>query len=186
VNTVTGYGWAIEPIWVGEQDPCWGGNQAKFSTNTSTAFSEGETEAGEARSALSSEGFNPGTSGNTSIVYDLENYTQTTACIAAAQHFVEGWDTILASAPSQVAGVYGSTCASDLAALTGSPTPHFIWGAQWDGDPNTNDMGCNLAGKWTNSQRLKQYVSEHNETWPEAGGVELYIDTDNANGPVYY
>lgn len=182
VSSVTSMGWGIEPIWVGPQDPCWGGSGSMFSTNTSTAYSQGEGTAENAISALANDGFNPSSSGNDAIVYDLEAYNTTGTCVAAAQAFIAGWDYILGLPSSQVYGTYGSSCASDLQSLTSSnPIPKFIWGADWDNNPNTSVIAC--VSSWTNSQRLKQYWDNIYQTF---GGVQLHIDQDSANGPVYF
>lgn len=185
VNTVTGQGWNIEPLWAGPQDPCFTGGGALFSTNTTTAFNQGETQASDAVTALSNDGFDPSVNGNTTIVYDLEGYSNGSGCIAAAQAFIKGWDTYLAVSPSQVSGVYGaaeSTYTSYIQDLTGSPDPRFIWGADYDDNPSTTDLYGIPTGDWDNNQRLKQY--EGNQT-PTYGGVELLVDYDNADGPIF-
>jgi hypothetical protein len=187
VKTVSGQGWYIEPLWVGPQDPCWGNGGAEFPLNNATAdFNQGETQAADAYSALSNDGFSPTTSGNTTIVYDLEGYSNGTGCIAAAQAFIKGWDTELGYAPSQVVGVYGaaeSTYTSYIQDLTGSPDPQFIWGADYDSNPSTTDLYGIPAGDWDNNQRLKQYEGDQR---PNYGGVSLLVDVDNADGPAFH
>jgi Domain of unknown function (DUF1906) len=183
VNTVIAQGWGIEPIYVGLQDPCWTNGTLWFSSNASTAFTQGETQAASAKSGLAGIGMSTSTAGNDAVVFDMEGYINSGACLAAEESFVEGWDTTLASSPSQVHGIYGSTESSYLGAITGSPEPNFIWGADADGDSNTADMPGVPAGDWATNSRLKQYTSTHLETH---GGVTLSIDNDNADGPVYY
>lgn len=183
VNTVADYGWAFVPIWVGPQDPCWALTGTKFSSNASTAYTQGNNEAFSAYSELSSLGMQPNIAGNDEVTYDMEGYTGTAACIAAEQSFVEGWNSVLQVSPNQVEGVYGSTESSYLSSLTGSPASNFIWGADADNNPNTSVMLGVPAGDWSNHQRLKQYTVGHYETY---GGVRLSIDSDNADGPLYY
>lgn len=182
VTTVSSQGWRLEPIWVGAQSACWGGSGTKFSNDPSTAYTQGQNEANGAYNALANLGFSPNINNNTPVVLDLEAFSQTSACITAAQQFVKGWDANLAVAPTQASGVYGSTSGSNLTAFTGAPPPAFIWGARWDGNPDTNVLDPVPSGDWSNQQRLKQYQGGHNETW---GGTTLNIDSDNANGPVY-
>lgn len=185
VGTVTSQGWALSPIWVGPQDPCWTGGST-FSSDASTAFSQGEQQASLARAALQNEGFNPNQANNDTIEYDMEGFNNKYSyCIPAEQAFIKGWDQGLGSSPGQVFGVYGSTCSSYLEDLTGSPAPDYIFGADQDGNPSTTDMACVPSGDWYNQQRLKQYEGSHDETYP-TGGVSLYIDSDNANGPLYW
>lgn len=100
---------------------------------------------------------------------------------AAANSYIQGWVDQLHVPSPQVAGVYGSTCASGLdnyASL--NPFPDFIWGASYDNNQSTSVMPCVNSGHWWAQQRLKQYVGPHDETW---GGVTLNIDTDCSNGP---
>ena len=85
--------------------------------------------------------------------------------------------------PSQVSGVYGSSDGSDISALTGSPAPNFIWGADWDNNPDTSILPPIPSAAWSGGHRLKQYAAPHGETY---GGVGINIDGDNANGPLYY
>jgi hypothetical protein len=183
VTAVSAQGWDLQPIWVGRQDPCApAGAGSKFSTNTTTAYNQGRGEASAAFNALNALGFAARVNRNTTVVLDLEAFTHTAACVAAAKAFVRGWDSRLAPVPTQVSGVYGSSGGSDLAALTGAPVPAFIWGAIWDGSSNTAVMPPVPARYWSAHQRLKQFRGGHTETW---GGVSVSIDSDSANGPVY-
>lgn len=185
VNAVLTQGWDIEPIYVGLQDPCWTNGSDDFSSNTSTAFSQGESQASAAKTALNSIGMSTSTAGNDAVVFDMEGYVNSGACLAAEESFVEGWDTTLSASPSQVHGIYGSTASSFLSDLTTSPAPSFIWGALYETPPNssTADLPPVPSGDWANNQRLKQYEGTHTETY---GGVGLSIDNDNADGPMYY
>jgi hypothetical protein len=175
VSQVAAQGWALLPLWVGPQNPCLNGFD-HFSTNTSTAYTQGQNEAKAAYQAL----VNLGMSGNSPIIYDMEaGGSNTSACIAATKSFVQGWVNQLAVAPAQPSGVYTSTCAGfldDFASL--SPPPTFIDGADYDGVISTSSLPCVSSSHWRNHQRHKQYAGGHNETW---NGVTLNIDNTCSN-----
>jgi hypothetical protein len=177
VSAVTTQGWHLLPLWVGPQNPCVPGYD-HFSTNTSTAYSQGQAQAVSAYNALVALGI----SSNAPVIYDLETGgTSTSACISATESFVQGWVNQLHVAPAQSAGVYTSTCGGfmdDFATL--SPPPDFIDGASWDGNPSTSTMSCVSSGHWVDHQRHKQYEGGHNETW---NGVTLNVDSTCSNAP---
>lgn len=182
LNNVRNQGWNFEFIWVGPQPPC-SGYRVTFSSNPSTAYSQGQNEAISAYDQLLNLGVTNNAL-NTALVYDLE--TAPSSCQSATNSFIQGWIDQLHVSPAQVAGVYGSVCGSSLQSYAGlSHPPNFIWGAYYDGNPSTSDLsagGCGVpSGDWTNHQRLKQYNNSHNETW---NGVTLSVDDDCANGPV--
>ncbi|MES2391732.1 MAG: glycoside hydrolase domain-containing protein, partial [Acidobacteriota bacterium] len=104
-STILGMGFEIMPIWVGPQAP---GNGSKFSflmsTDTTTAFNQGVTEADSAIAAMTDRGMGQGSS----IIYDIEAYPYTVAAnVAGTQAFLEGWNTEL-HAKGYIAGVYSS------------------------------------------------------------------------------
>lgn len=177
VTSVTSQGWHLLPLWVGPQDPCVPGYD-HFSSNTSTAQSQGETQALDAYNAMTALGIG----GNSPIIYDLETGgTTTTACINATKAFVLGWTEQMHQAPAQPAGVYTSTCAGFLDDFAANSTPpDFIDGADWDGDLSTSDLSCVASNHWTQHQRHKQYEGGHNVTY---NGVTLNVDSDCSNGP---
>lgn len=179
LNTTYGQGWRFAPLWVGPQAPCTT-YYNRFSSNTSTAFQQGKNEAISAWYALVNLGFGSNAA-QTPIYYDLENYSPPAApgwCQTAVSYFIAGWVSQLHIIPAQVAGVYGSTCASYLNNLaTISPPPDDIWGG--DGSSHTSSMSCINSGYWTQSQRLEQYSGGHVESY---GGVAINIDNDCANG----
>lgn len=182
VSTVLDQGWALMPIWVGRQLPCSGFNH-RFSYHTSTAYSQGASEAASAYKAVLDLGF----VSDTPIAYDMEatSNTITSSCIAAAKSFIQGWDDYLAVEPAQHSGYYGSVCTPSINNFANiQRPPDFIWGAWYQDppDPSTNNLKCVSSGNWADHQRHKQYRNTHSQTW---NGVTLSVDSDNADGPVY-
>ncbi|WP_432838646.1 DUF1906 domain-containing protein [Dactylosporangium sp. CA-092794] len=174
-------GWKLLPIWVGPQAPC-SGFPSRFSTDPSTAYSQGFTEASKAYNRLIELGLDVS---GTPVIYDLEGFdTSNSACVNAVKQFVSGWVADLHLAPAQKAGVYGSACSSSLSTFRSLPNPpDFIDAAQWDDNPSTAALSpCIPAAAWSNRQRHKQYRGDHNETW---NGVTLNVDNDCSDGPVY-
>jgi hypothetical protein len=180
-STTRGYGWHFMPLWVGPQAPCTSFGNV-FSTNTSTAYSQGMSQENSMANAMRAWGMS---ATGAPVIYDLEGYnTSDGTCVNAAKSFIAGWDHDARISPTQVPGVYGSTCGSDLTAFAslGSDVPSFIDGADYDGNKNTTAMLCVPSGDWVYSQRLKQYQGDHYETW---NGVTVSVDSDCANGPMY-
>lgn len=181
-NGAANFKWGLMPIWVGLQAPCTpAGKYYVFSYNTTTAYNQGSSEANAAFSAALALDFTT----TTPLVFDLEAWdTGNSSCVAAVKAFVRGWVDFLHAGTPEKAGVYGSTCGSGLDKLWGlSPTPDWIWGALWDGNPSTSHLGtCVATTHWTTHQRHKQYAGSHNETW---NGQTLNVDSDCANGPMF-
>lgn len=174
--------WRLLPIWVGPQNPCEPGFGNYISLNTSTAYSQGQSEA------IAAYNMWVGTLGqnsNTPIDYDMEftGGTITSGCLAAIRSFMQGWVVQLHVAPAQIAGVYTSTCGGEINtfASIGNP-PDFIDGASYDGDKSTSDLPCVPSGNWVFQQRHKQYAGGHNETW---NGSTINVDSRCANSYVY-
>src|ERR1700735_1392655 len=67
VSSVTAQGWHLLPIWVGPQNPRVSGFD-HFSTDTSTAYSQGESEAEKVYNAMTALGM----ASNSPVIYDLE------------------------------------------------------------------------------------------------------------------
>jgi hypothetical protein len=175
-------GWLFQFIWVGPQAPCTG-YRVTFSSDPATAYWQGRSEGDAAFRRLVSLGVANGAAGSP-LVYDLEAFSISSCpnVLAAVSAFVQGWVDQLHLNPPQLAGVYGSTCASSLQTYAGGhPPPDFIWGASWDGNQATSAMPCVSPSSWASHQRLKQYRGGHHETW---NGVTLNIDSDCANGPL--
>jgi len=182
LNDVRNQGWNFEFIWVGPQSPCTS-YRYTFSSNPSTAYTQGQNEASSAWTTLTNLGITNGAL-HTAIVYDLES--SPSGCQSATNSFIQGWINELHISPAQVAGVYGSVCGSSLQSYASlNPPPDFIWGAYYDGNSSTSDLwagSCGVpSGDWVYHQRLKQYNNTHYETW---NGVTLSVDDDCANGPV--
>jgi hypothetical protein len=173
--------WKLLPIWVGPQDPCQPGFGSYISTNTSTAFTQGQNEAISAYDAW----INLGQNSDTPIVYDMEasGGTITSTCLAAIRSFVNGWVSQLHVPPAQKGGVYTSTCGGDLSTFaTIANPPDFVFGAAWGNGKSTSSMPCVPSSDWVNQQRHKQYQGGHNETW---NGSTINVDSDCANSWVY-
>ncbi len=173
-------GWDLLPVWVGPQNPCTPGQAAYFSTNTTTAYSQGKAQALAAYAAwkkLSSVA-------NVPIDYDLEaSGTDSTTCRNAAKAFVNGWVTQLHVAPAQKAGLYSSSCAGYLSDFRYiAHYPDFIDAADWDNSASVGGISCVPSNYWWNHQRHKQYRGGHNATY---NGVTLNIDSRCSDGPVY-
>jgi Rv2525c-like, glycoside hydrolase-like domain len=124
------------------------------------------------------------------VVDDIEAVNP--AYLSAVDSYVQGWDTYMHQCcPTQLAGIYGSVCGSDLQAFASvHPDPDFIWGADPSsatGNTTATDLwyppgNCGVAnGYWYYSQRFRQYNSTHNETH---NGTTLSVDDDCADGPI--
>lgn len=185
LNTVRGQGWNFEFIWFGLQPPGTGYAHT-FSTIPATAFTQGENEAVSAVIALKNDGVTNDAQ-STPIVFDLDSGNSKYQ--SAVNSFIEGWVTYMHQCcATQLAGVYGSVCGSNLQPLASiTPVPDFIWGAWYNGIPSTKNLwtgSCGVpSGAWTSNQRLKQYTNTHQEFWPTSHGTPLNIDNDCADGP---
>ena len=105
------------------------------------------------------------------------------SCQTVVNSFVRGWTSRLESkASGELAGLYGSSCGSHLDAFYGMTyRPDWIWGGDWDSDPNAQSIACVSSSHWTGYTRHKQYRGGHNETY---NNVTLPVDSDCAYGPV--
>ena len=182
LSTLYGQGWQFEFIWVGLQPPCTT-YAHRFSSNTSTAFNQGKSEA---ISAVNTLILNLGVTNPaqyTALVFDLD--AAPSSCQAATNAFINGWDYQLGTSPAQSYGVYGGVCSSSLQSYANiTYVPAFVWGGLWDGNKSTKGLwdstnNCGVtSGSWIYNQRLKQWKGPHNETW---NGVTLNVDDDCAN-----
>jgi hypothetical protein len=175
VTSIFHQGWHIIPTWVGPQAPC-AGFARSISTNTTTAFNEGVSEATSAISAADALGLS-----GSIIYFDMEHYDNTNSgCQAAVDSFISGWSHKLRSSGFR-AGVYGSPF--DMAAgwATVANVPDDVWIADWNGSTSTINISPLSNTLWVHCQRLHQYRGGHNETW---GGITFNIDNDSENGQV--
>jgi hypothetical protein len=180
ISALVAQGWQIMPLWVGPQASC-SSFPHRMSSNATTAFEQGKTEAHSSYLRLQSLGMSVD---NTPVIYDLENYdTTNTTCLNAAKAFIRGWVTQAHVPTAQKSGVYGSACASGLASFASlSPAPDFITGADWDNVKSVRSMSCVSSSSWTGGRRHKQYRGDHSETW---NGVTISVDNDCSNAPTY-
>ncbi|MGH7935045.1 MAG: glycoside hydrolase domain-containing protein, partial [Candidatus Binataceae bacterium] len=98
VQAVSGQGWDLAPIWVGEQAPCTN-FQTTFDWDPTVASNEGAIEAGVAAAAVGATASGGYGLQNTIIYFDMEhceagatnpnNRSQT--CGAAVVAFLTGW-----------------------------------------------------------------------------------------------
>jgi hypothetical protein len=172
VQTTTGAGWSLLPLYVGLQAPCVAqSGLSKVSTNLTTAANQGVAAAGDAAAKAAGLGLPQGSP----IWFDMEGYSiSNAACTRSVQAFVAAWDDEL-RARGFVPGVYGSAASTirDVGAL---PTPpDLVWIANWNGvesvfgDPHVSDS------LWANHQRVHQYKGGHKETY---GGVTINVDSN--------
>jgi hypothetical protein len=182
VSTEKAAGWDFILIWSDLQDPCWNGaNSQAFSLTQSSAYSQGQTSAGNAEGEVSYLGYGP----TAPIAADIEAYTGNTywvnqyglgACEAAALAYQAGWANEL-SALGYDTETYGSSSGSDIPQYaqgypsSGQNIPQFIFFAEWDNNPNTSSAYI-PSGEWIYNQRIKQYVA--NVTAPQPGGQILF------------
>ena len=178
-------GWKFIPTWVGPQSSCWDNGTPQISLDTTTAYNQGVSEANLAVDRLAELGLTSADKTGSVVYYDLEGYSATTGCRDAAKAFINGWVAQL-HARGNSAGVYGSSCASQLSDFaTITNVPDVLWPAATyisAYDPNaTTNVSCVAGTLWGNHQRIRQYTPGHNQTW---GGVSLNIDSDVIDGVV--
>ena len=173
VSSIFSQGWYLIPTWVGPQASC-STFSSRISTNTTTAFNQGVSEATSAISAANGLGLSASI-----IYYDMENYNSTdTTCKNAVNSFISGWVQKLHSS-GFLAGVYGSATNANSGWATVANVPDDVWIAKWDGRATTLGLTPLPDSLWSHCQRIHQYQGGHNETW---GGVTFNIDSDIENG----
>jgi hypothetical protein len=169
-------GMGLGLFYTGLQDPC-SNISGDFSTDTSTAQSQGEDAAVNAWDEAEDLGF----PGNVYIYYDLEGYnTGDSTCVSAATSYISGWDSEMEGLGGHP-GVYGSVCGSDLTELAGSsPDPQAIWGAWYNtaASTSTASLDCIPNGDWNENQRLVQ--------WSQTGALSTEGNTTLNDSPVDY
>lgn len=179
-------GWKFVPTWVGPQAPC-STFASRMSSNSTTAYSQGISQADLALAAAASLGLTDPAQTSSVIYYDLESYnTSNSSCRSAVQSFMLGWVKEL-NTKSNLAGVYGSPCSSALTDfLNNHYVPDAIWIARWNLNSYSSTAtvwggSCISDSDWANHQRIRQYAGDHDETW---GGVTMQVDSDVLDGIV--
>jgi hypothetical protein len=169
-------GMGLGLFYTGLQDPC-SNIPGEFSTDTSTAHSQGADAAVDAWDEAEDLGF----PGNVYIYDDLEAYnTGDSTCVSAATSYISGWDSELEGLGGHP-GVYGSVCGSDLEELAGSsPDPQAIWGAWYNtaASTSTASLDCIPNDYWDDNQRLVQ--------WSQTGALSTEGNTTLNDSPVDY
>ncbi|HEX5465963.1 MAG TPA: glycoside hydrolase domain-containing protein [Candidatus Limnocylindrales bacterium] len=182
INSAIGQGWALEPFWYGRQMPSSCIRETYPSTislNTTTAYSQGKSEADSANTAAASFGY-----GTFDIIYyDLEATGDSSACIAAAKAFVNGWEYELAYFTAYWGGLYGSSCSSNLSSFASiANVPRAIAPRDVNHDPTgVYGLSCLSDSLWDNEQRIHQLAAMVPLMY---GGHSLVVDEDCAYGPV--
>ena len=182
---VSQQGWDFILTWVGPQSPCFDTVRPKISYDVELANQQGKEQADLALAAAENLGF----SGDKIIYYDLEGYTESSACRNAVDSFLTGWTARLHEQGFK-AGAYGSPCRSYISDWWGNdPLLDDVWIAYWLAPaqyrPDVEVWGdkCGLIDSmWDGQRRLRQYAGDHGETW---GGVSLgSIDSNVLLGEV--
>ena len=202
ITEVLGKGWGLIPIWVGLQSSCVTGcsSCAKMSTNAATAYTQGVAEADSALSAANALGITNGI-----ITYDMEPYTESTACSVPVEQFLSGWVSEMHSASNNtfLAGIYDvHTNVVDFESV--SPLPDEVWiaylhGDAWYNPPLIFEISKYFTSAFWNyqTQAIMQYCQDGSGSgstyycstyggdgpW---GGVKITIDGDVESGPVLY
>ena len=179
-------GWRFIPTWVGPQAPCTTFRN-KFPLDPAAAYAQGVDNANQARAKLLELGLtNP--DGTGSVVYDdLEYFTYSATCSAAARAFVQGWSTRLQEL-GITSGLYASSSnLSQNKIYNLQPPPYAAWIAEWYRVPGYRpdvtvwDVDWLDDMYWSHHQRVFQYSGSHDETW---GGVTINIDNNVLDGLV--
>jgi hypothetical protein len=175
-STTSGQGWTFIPTWVGIQEQY--GDLSL--TSTSTAYSQGVSEADAAANRLSALGFPSG-----SVVYFDFERPHPISTEPYVQAFINGWVSEL-HARGHNAGIYGSYL-SAAAWGSGSVTypPDAIWPYNLNSPLQTvfglcGPTYCLPDTLWPNHQRLRQYKQNVSDS---QNGVTLTVDQDWADGP---
>ena len=181
VNTVSGQGWSLIPIYVGLQAPCTT-QKGVQKMAPAQAAQQGASEADDAVGRAQSYGMLKGSP----IYFDLEAFKQSDqGCVNAVVAYLNAWTREL-HAQGYYSGVYGSaasgmtTLAEAADAQASFAAPDAIWIARWDQQTRTAD-GSVPDSLWSRHQRIKQYQGGHVE---KHGGVAVNIDGDYVDGPV--
>jgi hypothetical protein len=182
ISQLRGQGWYFIPTWVGLQAYCSTGNFYKMSSNTTTAFNQGVTEANSASDAVASLGFT-----GSIIYFDLEAFNMAdTVCVNAARSFISGWTYQLRNR-GNLAGLYAMAY-EIINYATISNVPDGVWMAGGGTNYASYNPAATVWGNryvsdslWYDTQRIYQYTTGHYETH---GSTSMNIDSDVINGIV--
>jgi uncharacterized protein YraI len=174
-------GWGIIPTYVGYQAPCTHRSNATKFTGI-TAATLGTADAADAVLQAQALGLLPGSA----IYGDMEHYSPTdAACRTAVLSYVSAWTKELHGL-GYLAGMYAnlSSGAKHLSEAYIAPAytrPDVLWVARWDGIATLTGWAGIPNAHWSNHQRAKQFLGDHDETY---GGVKINIDSDRFDAPV--
>lgn len=170
---VSQQGWDFILTWVGPQSPCFDTIRPKIFYDVNLANQQGKDQADLAVAAAENLGF----SGDKIIYYDLEGYTESSACRNAVDSFITGWTARLHEKGFK-AGAYGSPCRSFIGDWWGNdPQLDDVWIAYWLLPAEYREFvevfgdKCTVTDEmWDGTRRIRQYAGDHNEIW---NGVSL-------------
>ncbi|MDQ1421625.1 MAG: hypothetical protein QOJ52_3587 [Acidimicrobiaceae bacterium] len=174
VSTVEGMGWRLAPLYVGLQAPCVD-QQGLATIDPAQASIQGTQAADDA--VLRAQNF--GLGAGTPIYFDMEAYAA--GCSADVLAFVNAW-TVELHAKNYLSGIYGSASSAivDEASVYGTAGQvDDIWFARWNNVPNIYGEPYVSNTKWTNRQRIHQFLNSQDQTF---GGVTINIDLDTSDG----
>jgi len=166
-------GWEFTLTWVGPQSPCFNTSRPKIFSDVGLAYQQGKDQADLAIATAESLGI----SGDKIIYYDIEGYTESSACRNAVDSILTGWTARLHEQGFK-AGAYGSPCRSFMSDWwNNEPLLDDIWIARWiipyEYRPEVSVFGevCGLTDDmWDGQRRLRQYAGDHHESYD---GVSL-------------
>jgi uncharacterized protein YraI len=174
-------GWRIIPIYVGYQAPCTTRpNVTKFTPITAETL--GTADAADAVLQAQALDMLPGSA----IYGDMEHYSVTDPdCRRAVLTYVSAWTKELHRL-GYLAGMYanlssGAKHLSEAYVSTAYARPDVLWIARWDGSTALTGWAGIHHAQWSNHQRGKQFLGDHDETY---GGVKINIDSDRFDAPV--
>lgn len=176
VNSVTGGGWGLAPLWVGPQAPTSSCSSCALLSSSAQGSAEADAAVSVARSI--------GMTGSSPIFYDMESYA-TGLASGAVIGFLSAWTAELHRL-GYVSGVYSSaaTGISDLVATYNTTLhPDLVWIADWNGAATSADPFV-PGSDWPNHQRLHQFASSTMHGPVNLPGFSLQYDSDVADAPL--
>jgi hypothetical protein len=156
--------WGLYLVWAGRQSVCDYPNFNDYiSSNTSTAYSQGQSAGQYALQQAIAYGF----AAPNIITFDLEGYPDQGNCRDAASSYISGWDKYLEDHNIYPA-VYGSSGASYLADFKSiSYPPDLVHAGDVASPPNSNVNHIDYLGDtaWQHSRHKQWNVSAHSVTY---------------------